>query len=103
MGYEYQVHFPTRLAPVQLKRLLLYLEQPHSWCVVHQEPQGEGARLRYAYRLRRPPDWDEDFLLDVSAQEIYLLLHAATHLSAVWTWLQQGLAAQGIAATLSDL
>jgi len=54
--------------------------------------------MSYVFAAEKLPDWEEDFLVNLSAQKLYLLLHSATNEQeqAVLTWLQSCLHASGL-------
>ena len=58
--------------------------------------------MSYVFAAEKLPDWEEDFLVNLSAQKLYLLLHSATNEQeqAVLTWLQSCLHASGM--TVAD-
>jgi hypothetical protein len=63
------------------------------------------ALVRYAYLASGPAAWDEDFLVEVSSQQLYLLLHMAPadHTTRVLTWLEQGASVLRLVGTLAEL
>ncbi len=105
MGYEYGFVFTTPLSLPQLEELTHNLQLTHSWFLVQIEQQASGYQLRYAYTASGPLSWDEDFLLLVSEQQLYVLLHTATasQESGVLAWIQECTATLGPAGTLSEL
>lgn len=105
MGYEYAFVFNSPLDSPQVARLFQRLQTNHPWLLVQAEQQLVSGLLRYAYAASGPTSWDEDFLLELSSQQVYLLLHTATgdQEPNVLTWLQQGIAILGLAGTLAEL
>ena len=105
MGYEYGFVFSLPLQAPQLEQLLHCLQTTHSWRLMQAIPGETSSLLRYAYHAAGPLAWGEDFLLEVSSQQVYLLLHTATadQTVRVLIWLQQGLASLGLAGTLAEL
>jgi hypothetical protein len=61
--------------------------------------------VRYAYLASGPAAWDEDFLVEVSSQQLYLLLHTAPadQMTRILTWLEQGATALGLVGNLAEL
>jgi hypothetical protein len=68
-------------------------------------PSASRYLLRYAYASLGPVSWEEDFLVRVSAYELYVLLHTATtnQEAAVMAWLQEKVATLGLAGILAEL
>lgn len=104
MGYEYTFVFSSPLDSPLVAGLFHHLQTSHPWLLVQAEQQGGSSLLRYAYAASGPISWEEDFLLEVSSQEIYVLLHTATgdQKADVLTWLQQGIAILGLTGTLAE-
>ena len=90
MGYEYGFVFTSPLQPPEVAQLVYQLKTAHSWLLVQVAQQARSGLLRYAYGASGPIAWDEDFLLEVSEQAIYVLLHTATagQAASVLAWLQ---------------
>jgi hypothetical protein len=90
MGYEYGVVFSLPLQTPQLDQLRHCLQT---------------YLLRYAYLPAGTSAWPEDFLLEVSNQRIYLLLHTATadQTTRVLAWLEHCAATLGLAGALVEL
>lgn len=89
----------------QQEQLLHYLKATSSW---HLRPARLGQvpyLVRYAYLASGPAAWDEDFLVEISSQQLYLLLHTAPadQTARVLTWLEQGAIALGLVGTLAEL
>ena len=105
MGYEYAFVFDLPLESTQVARLFHRLQTIHPWLLVQAEEQMESCLLRYAYAASGPISWEEDFLLKVSSQEAYLLLHTGTgdQETNVLTWLQQCTTMLELAGTLAEL
>lgn len=105
MGYEYAFVFNSPLDSPQVARLFHRLQTIHPWLLVQAEEQMVSCLLRYAYAASGPISWDEDFLLKISSQEVYLLLHTATRdqEANVLTWLQQCIARLELAGALAEL
>jgi hypothetical protein len=105
MGYEYAFVFNSPLDSPQVARLFHRLQTIHPWFLIQAEEQMVSCLLRYAYAASGPISWDEDFLLEVSSHEVYLLLHTATgdQEANVLTWLQQCTAILGLTGTLAEL
>lgn len=85
--------------------LLHHLKTAHSWLLLSPAPLQTSTVVRYAYASAGPLAWDEDFLVEVSSQQVYLLLHTATadQTARVLAWLQQGTAKLGLAGSLTEL
>ena len=83
-----------------LERLLTRLKLPPSWSLLRAEQEGPPHVLRYAYAGEVSPGWEEDFLLCLSHQKLYLLLllHCPTaeQEQTVLAWLQHSLRASEI-------
>ena len=105
MGYEYGFVFSLPLQPPQLEELLHYLKTAHPWLLLSAAPGDASAVVRYAYAASGPLAWDEDFLVAVASQQLYLLLHTATadQTARVLTWLRQGAAELGLAGSAVEL
>jgi hypothetical protein len=104
MGYEYGFVFSLPLQPPQLAGLLHSLKTAHPWLLL-AAAEDTSTVVRYAYAALGPLGWDEDFLVRVTSQQVYLLLHTATtdQTVQVCTWLQQGAAELGLAGSLVEL
>lgn len=104
MGYEYAFVFTSPLDSPQVTRLFHCLQTNHPWLLVQAEQQTVSWLLRYAYAASGPISWDEDFLLEVSSLQVYLLLHTATgnQEADILTWFQQCAAMLGLAGTLAE-
>ena len=104
MGYECAFVFTSPLDSPQVARLFHHLQTSHPWLLVQAEQPGGSGLLRYAYAASGPLSWEEDFLLEVSSQKVYVLLHTATGdpKANVLTWLQQGIAILGLTGTLDE-
>ena len=105
MGYEYGFVFTAPLDSEQLADLLYHLQTVHSWLLLPATPSASHYLLRYAYTASGPASWDEDFLVQVSAHELYVLLHTATanQEATVLAWLQEEVATLGLTGTLAEL
>lgn len=105
MGYEYAFVFNSPLDSSQVARLFNRLQTIHPWLLVQAEEQIVSCLLRYAYAASGPISWEEDLLLKISSQEVYLLLHTATREQEanVLSWLQQCTAMLELAGTLAEL
>jgi hypothetical protein len=105
MGYEYGFVFTAPLDSRQLADLLYHLQTVHSWLLLPATPSASHYLLRYAYTASGPVSWDEDFLVQVSAHELYVLLHTATanQEATVLSWLQEEVATLGLTGTLTEL
>jgi hypothetical protein len=99
MGHEYESSFTPPLDSFSLERLLADLQQPPTWPLLRTEQDGQTHVLHYAYAAGVPPAWEEDFLLYLSPQKLYVLLHTAPgeQAPAVLAWLQRCLPANGLA------
>jgi hypothetical protein len=105
MGYEYGFVFSLPLQPPQLEELLHYLKTAHPWLLLSAALKDASDVVRYAYAASGPLAWDEDFLVTVDSQQVYLLLHTATvdQTARVLTWLRQGAAELGLAGSVVEL
>jgi hypothetical protein len=105
MGYEYAFVFSSPLEWPQVASLFNRLQTIHPWLLMQAEQQTAGYLLRYAYTDSEPTSWDEDFLLEVSSQQVYLLLHTSTgnQLGNILAWLQQNTAMFRLTGTLTEL
>jgi hypothetical protein len=105
MGYEYDFIFSLPIQAPQLEQLRHCLQTTHPWRMMQPMPGETSSLLHYAYLAADPLAWGEDFLLEVSSQQIYLLLHTATadQTARVLTWLQQSVASLGLAGMLAEL
>jgi len=105
MGYEYTFIFSLPLQMPQQEQLLHYLKATSSWYLMAARPVEMPYLVRYAYLASGPAAWDEDFLVEVSSQQVYLLLHTAPADQTAWvlTWLEQGATALGLVGTLAEL
>jgi hypothetical protein len=105
MGYEYGFVFTTPLDSLQLADLLHDLQTVHAWLLLPIIPSASRYVLRYAYTASGPVSWDEDFLVHVSAHELYVLLHTVTpnQEAAVLAWLQERAATLGLTGILAEL
>jgi hypothetical protein len=105
MGYEYTFIFSLPLQMPQQEQLLYYLKANSSWHLMPARPAQIPYLVRYAYLASGPAAWDEDFLIEVSSQQVYLLLHTAPadQTARVLTWLEQGATALGLVGTLAEL
>lgn len=105
MGYEYESSFTPPLDSRSLERLLTALKQPSIWPLLRIEQDGQTHILHYAYAAGVPSAWEEDFLLYLSPQKLYVLLHTAPaeQAPAVLAWLQGCLPANGLATAFEEL
>lgn len=105
MGCEYTFLFSLSLQLPQQEQLLHYLKATSSWHLLPARPGQMPYLVRYAYLACGPAAWNEDFLVDVSSQQIYLLLHTAPadQTARVLTWLEQGASVLGLVGTLAEL
>jgi hypothetical protein len=105
MGYEYRVVFTPSLGPPQVVQLLQQLQTAHPWLLVQVEQENGRYLLRYAYAASGPIAWDEDFLVEVSTQALYVLLHSAAgnQETSVLGWLQDCVATLGLRGTLAEV
>jgi len=105
MGCEYTFIFSLPLQLPQQEQLLHYLKATSSWHLMSARPGQMPSLVRYAYLASGPSAWDEDFLVEVSSQQLYLLLHTAPadQTTRVLTWLEQGANARGLVGTLAEL
>lgn len=106
MGFEHGFSFTPPLDSSTLACLLTHLKGPQVWPLVRAERAGGTCVLRYAHSTGVPPVWGEDFLVGVSNQKIYLLLHTATgeQEQAVLGWLHYCLHTSGLpTAELQEL
>lgn len=105
MGYEYGFVFTEPLDSRQIADLFHQLQTAHSWLVLPATPSASRYFLRYAYDASGPVSWDEDFLVQVSAHELYVLLHGGTakQEAAVLAWLQEEVAKLGFTGILAEL
>jgi hypothetical protein len=105
MGYEYGVVFSLPLQAPQLDQLRHCLQTTHSWRLVQATLVEATYLMRYAYLPAGTSAWPEDFLLEVSNQRIYLLLHTATadQTTRVLAWLEHCAATLGLAGALVEL
>jgi hypothetical protein len=105
MGYEYGFVFSLPLQPPQLAELLHELKTAHPWLLLSAALGDISEVVRYAYAASGPLAWDEDFLVEVARQQVYLLLHTATadQTAQVLMWLQQSAAKLGLAGALIEL
>jgi hypothetical protein len=105
MGYEYRVVFTPSLGPPQVMQLLQQLQTAHSWLLVQVVQENGHHLLGYAYAASGPIAWDEDFLLEVSPEALYVLLHSATRNqeASVLAWLQDCVATLGLIGTLAEV
>jgi len=106
MGFEHGLSFTPPLDSSTLARLLTHLKSPQVWPLVRAEQHGETYVLRYTHSAGVPPVWEEDFLVDVSDQKLYLLLHTAKgdQEQAVLGWLHHCLHTSGLpTAELQEL
>ena len=99
MGFEHESSFTPPLDAPALERLLTCLKRPPAGSLLRAEQNGQTHVLRYAYAAGVLPVWGEDFLLCLSNQKLYLLLHTATGQQSpiVLTWLQHCLHISGLA------
>ena len=99
MGFEHESSFTPPLDAPAMERLLTCLKRPPAWPLLRAGQDGQTHVLRYAYAAGVPPVWEEDFLLCLSNQKLYLLLHTATGQQepAVLAWLQHCLHTSGLA------
>ena len=104
MGYEYELSFTPALDSRSLECLLTDLKQPPTWPLLRAEQDGQTHVLHYAYATGVPPAWEEDFLLCLSPQKLYVLLHTAPaeQAPAVVAWLQRCLLAGGLATAVFE-
>ncbi len=105
MGYEYGFVFTTPLDSRQLADLLHHLQTVHAWLLLPVLPSASRYLLRYAYAAPGPVSWDEDFLVQVSAHGLYLLLHTATanQEATVLAWLQEQVTTLRLTGILAEL
>lgn len=105
MGYEYGFVFNLPLQNLQLEELLRHLKTAHLWLLLSAALGDVRYTIRYAYAASGSPAWNEDFLVEVTTQQVYLLLHTATvdQTARVLTWLQQGVAELGLAGSVVEL
>ena len=105
MGYEYGFVFSLPLQTPQLKELLHCLKTAHPWLLLSAAPEDTNNVVRYAYAASGPLAWDEDFLVEVASQQVYLLLHTTTadQMQRALTWLQQSVAELGLVGSLVEL
>ncbi len=98
MGFEHGLSFTPPLDSPTLERLLTCLKSPPTWPLVRAEQDEKTNVLRYAHAAGVPPVWGEDFLVDLSNQKLYLLLHTASgeQEQAVLVWLQHCLHTSGL-------
>lgn len=96
MGFEHGVPFTPPLDSSCLERLLTCLQSPQVWPLVRTEQHGATHVLRYAHSAEVSPVWEEDFLVEVSEQRLYLLQHTATQEQAVLSWVQRCLHTSGM-------
>jgi len=89
MGFEHGASFTPPLGSPSLERLLACLTSPAVWPLVRAEQHGERHVMRYAYSAEVPPVWEEDFLVEVSNQRLYLLQHTAAEGQAVLSWIHR--------------
>jgi len=82
-----------------MQRLLTCLKRPPTWPLLRAEQDGQTHVLRYAYADGVLPVWEEDFLLCLTNQKLYLLLHTATgeQEPEVLAWLQDCLHTSSLA------
>lgn len=99
MGLEHESSFTPPLDFPALERLLTCLKRPPTWPLLRSGQDGQTHVLRYAYAAGVPPAWEEDFLLCLTNQKLYLLLHTAIgeQEQAVLAWLQDCLHTSGVA------
>ena len=98
MGHEHEASFQSPLDFPTLERLLTLLKRPSAWQLLGAEQEGQTHVLRYAYVPGVPPMWGEDFLVYLSDQKLYVLLHTATgkQEQAVLGWLKDCLHTSGL-------
>ena len=98
MGFEHGLSFEPALNSSTLQHLLSCLKSPSTWLLIQAEQKEESHLLSYAYGVGTPLIWEEDFLVDLSDQKIYLLIHTATgeQEQAVLAWLQRCLHSSGL-------
>jgi hypothetical protein len=98
MGFEHGLYFAPPLDSPTLERLLTCFKSPPTWPLVQAEQDGKTCVLHYAHAAEMLPVWEEDFLIDLSDQKLYLLLHTATseQEKAVLEWIQHCLHASGL-------
>ncbi|WP_019949530.1 hypothetical protein [Hymenobacter aerophilus] len=99
MGFEHELSFAPPLDFPTLQRLLTCLKRPPTWPLLRAEQDGQTHVLGYAYAAGVLPVWEEDFLLCLTNQKLYLLLHTVTgeQEQAVLAWLQDCLHTSGLA------
>ena len=99
MGFEQVSSFTPPLDSLTLEHLLTCLKRPPTWPLLRAEQDGQTHVLRYAYAAGVPPVWEEDFLLCLSHQKLYVLQHTATGEQglALVAWLQHCLHTSGLA------
>ena len=87
------------LDSLTLEHLLTCLKRPPTWLLLRAEQNGQTHVLRYAYATGVPPVWEEDLLLCLSHQKLYVLQHTATEEQgqALLAWLQDCLHTSGLA------
>lgn len=78
MGFEHELSFTPPLDFPTLERLVTCLKNPPNRPLVRADEDRETHLLHYAHAAGAPPVWEEDFLVDLSNQKLYLLLHTAT-------------------------
>jgi hypothetical protein len=105
MGYEYGFVFSLPLQTLQLEDLLHDLKTAPPYPLLSAATGDAYHVVRYAYAASGPLAWDEDFLVEVASQQVYLLLHTATadQTARVLTWLQQSAAKLGLAGSVVEL
>lgn len=106
MGFEQESIFTPSLGLPARQRLLTCLKQPQTWPLLRAEQDGQTYVLHYAYAAGVAPAWEEDFLLSLSPQKLYVLLHTAPgeQAPAVLAWLRRCLRTSGLAtATFEEL
>jgi hypothetical protein len=105
MGYEYAFVFSLPLPALQVDQLQHCLQSTPSWRLVQAVSIEANYVLRYTYLPAGSSAWDEDFLLEVSSQQVYLVLHTATadQTTQVLTWLAHCAATLGLVGALVEL
>ena len=100
MGFEHESAFTPPLDSPAMERLLTCLKRPLAWSLLRAGQDGPTHVLRFAYAAGVPPVWEEDFLLCLSHQKLYLLLllhyPTAEQEQTVLAWLQHSLRASEI-------
>ena len=98
MGFEQELSFASLLDSPTLERLLACVKIPPTWRLVRAEQEGETHILRYVLDAGKIPKWEQDFLVYLSEQKLYVLVHSATgdQEEEVLGWLQKCLHTSGL-------